>query len=294
MELLQLKYFQTVAYTEHISNAAKQLKIAQPSLSLTIKRLEDELGTSLFDRKGRNIQLSSSGKILLKHVNRIFIELENAQAEIEREEHHLAHTIKIAISNPRFLSGLISEFINCAPETTIIQSIRGKTDILSSLKRGDIELGIAGDTVQDEELESRLLVNEDIVLALPSNHRLTGVAELSLHHVADDPFITLANNEEYRTFTSMLCERAGFIPKSAFEVDSNLLVEIIKLDQGVALLPVSSCRTLGLNYRPLADHSATYPVRLYWRKNKVMTSSTDDLRNFIVSYYKEHHDLFRI
>ncbi|MHC8522501.1 LysR family transcriptional regulator [Rossellomorea sp. H39__3] len=126
MELLQLKYFQTVAYTEHLSNAAKQLTIAQPSLSLTIKRLEDELGTKLFDRKGRNIQLSASGKILLKHVNRIFIELENAQAEIEREEHHLANTIKIAISNPRFLSGLISEYINLSPETTIIQSIRGK------------------------------------------------------------------------------------------------------------------------------------------------------------------------
>ncbi|USK90750.1 LysR family transcriptional regulator [Rossellomorea marisflavi] len=293
MELLQLKYFQTVAYTEHLSNAAKQLTIAQPSLSLTIKRLEDELGTKLFDRKGRNIQLSASGKILLKHVNRIFIELENAQAEIEREEHHLANTIKIAISNPRFLSGLISEYINLSPETTIIQSIRGKSDILSSLKRGEVELGIAGDTVQDEELESRLLVNEDLVLALPSNHRLTGKTELSLSHVANEPFITLANNEEYRSFTSMLCEKAGFTPNTAFEVDSNLLVEIIKLDQGVALLPISICRKLGLNYRPLTDHSATYPVRIYWRKNKVLPSSTEGLRIFILSYYTDHHHLFK-
>ncbi|ASS63420.1 HTH-type transcriptional regulator GltC [Bacillus velezensis] len=87
MELLQLKYFQTVAYTEHISKAAEQLKIAQPSLSLTIKRLENELGTALFERKGRNIKLSSSGKILLKHVNRIFTEIENAQTEIQLEEH---------------------------------------------------------------------------------------------------------------------------------------------------------------------------------------------------------------
>ncbi len=57
-----LKYFQTVAYTEHISKATEQLKIAQPSLSLTIKRLENELGTTLFERKGRNIKLSSAGK----------------------------------------------------------------------------------------------------------------------------------------------------------------------------------------------------------------------------------------
>lgn len=111
MELLQLKYFQTVAYTEHISKAAEQLKIAQPSLSLTIKRLENELGTALFERKGRNIKLSSSGKILLKHVNRIFTEIENAQTEIQLEEHQMSDTIRISISNPRFLAGLMSEYI---------------------------------------------------------------------------------------------------------------------------------------------------------------------------------------
>ena len=64
MELLQLKYFQTVAYMEHITKASKKLNIAQPSLSLMIKRLEDEIGTPLFDRKGRNIQLNESGKII--------------------------------------------------------------------------------------------------------------------------------------------------------------------------------------------------------------------------------------
>lgn len=95
MELLQLKYFQTVAYTEHISKAAEQLKIAQPSLSLTIKRLENELGTNLFERKGRNIKLSSAGKILLKHVNRIFTEIENAQTEIQLEEHQISDTITL-------------------------------------------------------------------------------------------------------------------------------------------------------------------------------------------------------
>ncbi|MCY8819109.1 LysR family transcriptional regulator, partial [Bacillus atrophaeus] len=94
MELLQLKYFQTVAFTEHVSKAAKLLNIAQPSLSLTIRRLEDELGTKLFERKGRNIQLSSSGKILLKHVNRIFTEIENAQMEIQSEEHQIANAIR--------------------------------------------------------------------------------------------------------------------------------------------------------------------------------------------------------
>ncbi|OBA07037.1 LysR family transcriptional regulator [Bacillus subtilis] len=294
MELLQLKYFQTVAYTEHISKAAKQLNIAQPSLSLTIKRLEDELGTTLFERKGRNIQLSSSGKILLRHVNRIFTEIENAQLEIHSEEQLIASTIRISITNPRFLTGLISDYINHFPESKIIQAIGVKSEIFTSLKKGDIDLGIAGHPIQDEEIESCVLVNEDIVLVLPSNHRLTGNTKISLSHVADEPFITLANNVEYRDFTTLLCEKAGFIPNIAFEVDSNLLAEIIKLDQGVALLPISVCRTLGLNYIKVADDSATYPVCLSWIRHKTLSSSVRNFRDFIISYYKENYEMFKV
>ncbi|ASS71982.1 LysR family transcriptional regulator [Bacillus atrophaeus] len=294
MELLQLKYFQTVAFTEHMSKAAKLLNIAQPSLSLTIKRLEDELGTKLFERKGRNIQLSSSGKILLKHVNRIFTEIENAQMEIQSEEHQIANAIRISISNARFLSKLISEYINCFPESKIQQGIGVKSGIMTSLKKGDIDLGIASHPIQDEEIESCVLINEDIVLVLPSNHRYADETEISLSQVADEPFISLANNEEYSGFTTSLCEKAGFSPNHAFEVDSNLLVEIIKLDQGVALLPISVCRTLGLHYIKIADNSATYPVGLSWIRHKVLSSSVRNFRDFIISYYKDNYGMFKV
>jgi len=294
MELLQLKYFQTVAYTEHVSKAAKQLNIAQPSLSLTIKRLEDELGTALFERTGRNIRLSPSGKILLKHVNRIFAEIENAKREIHSEEQLISGTLNIAITNPRFLTGLISDYINLFPESKIIQALGVKSEICTSLKKGDIDLGITGHPIEDEEIESRVLVDEDIVLALPSNHKLTGSSKIPLSRAADEPFVTLANNAEYRDFTTLLCEKAGFVPNIAFQVDSHLLVEIIKLDQGVALLPISICRALGLNHIEIADDSATYPVGLSWSKHRTLSSSAENFRDFILSYYQQNHAIFKV
>ncbi|MDH2364173.1 MULTISPECIES: LysR family transcriptional regulator [Priestia] len=294
MELLQLKYFQTVAYTEHISKAAKQLNIAQPSLSLTIKRLEDELGTALFERKGRNIKLSSSGEILLKHVNRIFTEIENARMEIQSEEYQTSNTIRISISNSRFLSGLISEFICRFPETKIQQGIGVKSQIMTSLKKGEIDLGIAGHPIQDEEIETCVLVNEDIVLVLPSNHKHVGKSELGLREVANEPFISLANNEEYSTFTKELCKNAGFIPKNIFEVDSHLLVEIIKVNQGVALLPISICKQLKLNYTKIADFSPSYTVSLSWVRNKLLPSSVKNFRDFIISYFKDNYEIYKV
>jgi DNA-binding transcriptional LysR family regulator len=294
MELLQLKYFQMVAYTEHISKAAQQLNIAQPSLSLTIKRLEDELGTRLFHRKGRNIELSSSGKILLKHVNKIFMEIENAKTEIQSWDQEDARKVKISISNPRFLTGLISGYITHYPDTKIQQGIDVKSGILTSLKKGEIDLGIAGPPIVDEEIESCVLVDEDIVLVLPSNHKLAGKSEILLSQVANEPFISLANNEEYSDFTTTLCERAGFTPINNFEVDSNLLAEIIKLDQGVALLPISVCRKYDLNHVKIAGIDPTYTVGLSWVKDGLLSPSVRGFRDFIISYFKDNNELFKV
>ncbi|PYE48047.1 LysR family transcriptional regulator [Paenibacillus barcinonensis] len=285
MELLQLKYFQTVAYTEHISKAAAQLNIAQPSLSLTIKRLEDEMGTPLFHRKGRNIELNTAGKILLKHVNRIFVELENARLEIKEKHDELSSLIHIAISNSRFLSGLISEYLEKFPDSQLHQGIASRSDIMTQLKKGDIDLGITGHPIQDEEIESVVLVEEDIVLVVPSAHEYGGEKQISLCAAANESFLSLANNDEYRRFTMTLCEKAGFVPHLAFEVDSHTLVEIIRLDRGVALLPISVCRNLGLHYVSIADESSIYPISLSWAKHRTLSPAVSQFRDFITAYY---------
>ncbi|WP_427050612.1 LysR family transcriptional regulator [Paenibacillus sp. TC-CSREp1] len=294
MELLQLKYFQTVAYTEHISKAAAQLNIAQPSLSLTIKRLEDEMGTPLFHRKGRNIELNAAGKIMLKHVNRIFVELENARLAIKEKHDELSSLIRIAISNSRFLSGLISEYIEMCPNAQLHQGVASRSDIVTQLKKGDIDLGITGHPIVDEEIESVVLVEEHIVLVLPSTHPYSGEQEISLHAVANEPFLALANNDEYRRFTTMLCEKAGFVPHLAFEVDSHTLVEIIRLDRGVALLPISVCRNLGLHYVPITDDAAVYPISLSWVKHRNFSPFLEQFRDFITSYYVTNASMFRV
>ena len=82
MELLQLYYFMQVAKKENMSQVAKDLHIAQPSLSQTIKRLENELDTPLFDRQGKHLQLNEYGRIVERYGQHIFTALENIQSEI--------------------------------------------------------------------------------------------------------------------------------------------------------------------------------------------------------------------
>lgn len=82
MELLQLKYFSAAAAQEHITKAAEQLHIAQPALTQSIRRLEEELGVRLFNRSGRNIVLNEAGKLFLKRIAPILAELDRIPEEI--------------------------------------------------------------------------------------------------------------------------------------------------------------------------------------------------------------------
>lgn len=88
MELLQLRYFLALAKEEHMSHTAEKLFISQPSLSLTIKKLEDELGVKLFDRTGRNIKLNLYGKAFLPHVEDVFSSLERGVNELKKLQGH--------------------------------------------------------------------------------------------------------------------------------------------------------------------------------------------------------------
>ena len=89
MELLQLYYFQVTARFQHISKAAACLHITQPALSQTIKRLEKELETELFDRVGKEIVLNEKGEILLKYANSVLSSVESAKAELLQKKSEL-------------------------------------------------------------------------------------------------------------------------------------------------------------------------------------------------------------
>lgn len=289
MELLQLRYFQTVAYMEHISKAAKTLNISQPSLSLMIKRLEDEMGTRLFDRTGRNIQLNDSGKILLEHVNTIFSEIENAKMEIQNKYNETHKKITISISNPRFLSGMLMEYFNKNPDAYIQQSLGSRESISVQLKKGAIDLGIAGPPIEDESIESCVLVEEEVVLVVPNNHHLTNRTTIDLKEVASESFISLAGYEEYKSTINKLCQAAGFEPKIVFEVDYDLLIEMFQLNKCVGLIPITLCEKHQLNYVKISDQNSRFTVGLSWLKNKYLSSYAKEFKDFIITYYHSKH-----
>ncbi|MDS0524859.1 LysR family transcriptional regulator [Clostridium sp. SHJSY1] len=289
MELLQLKYFQVVAKMQHMTKAAKELNISQPSLSIMISRLETELGTLLFNRKARSIELNESGKMFLKRVNSIFSEIESAKLEIKEKIEINNNNISLAIGNTRFLFGILTEFLTKYPEVKLHQFLGNKDGMEESLMSGEIDFAMTSPPIEREEIQTIILREDEIVLVVPPNHRFATREKISLSEAKNENFISVVGTYTYRSFTDNLCNAAGFIPNIIFEVDDVLIYDMLHLGRGVALIPKSICEIYSnspLKLIPIDEPVCNFTIGLSWSKNRYLTKTAESFKDFVIEYYK--------
>ena len=293
MELLQLRYFQTVARLQHISRAAEELNVTQPSLSIMISRLEDELGARLFDRKGRNVVLDEGGHAFLARVNTILCDLESAKDEVRELAGNLSKRISIATTNPRLLSGFLKSFLSNHNDVIISQCCEMSNVIEKLLRSGKVDFCLCAPPVEGKGMESVVLCEDEIVLIVPKTHRLAHHSSVHLTEVAGDPFISLVQNYNYRSITDALCRAAGFAPNIAFEVDDALMVEMMSLGRGIALLPRYTVlpyrKNMNADYTMLKieDGGSRIKIGLSWLKNRYLPAASVNFRDYVIDKFNQ-------
>ncbi|WCK56533.1 LysR family transcriptional regulator [Aneurinibacillus sp. Ricciae_BoGa-3] len=241
MELLQLQYFRTVARLEHISKAAQELNIAQPSLSKTISRLEEDVGVPLFDRIGRQIQLNQYGRAFLRRVERIFTELEEGKRELADLSGFSKASISLAVTSPRVLPGLLGGFLASYPNTKFRQVISSTADMKRMLENSEVDFCISSPPIEGDGIESRHLLTEEVYLTVPPGHPLSARGSIDLREAAGEPFINMKVGYGFRDITDEFCRQAGFTPSFAFEGDEPAVIRsLVKAGLGVAFLPALS------------------------------------------------------
>lgn len=235
MELLQLKYFQTVARLEHMTRAAEELRIPQPALSKTISLLEKELGVLLFDRRGKYIHLNQYGKTFLTRVDQALGALEDGKQELNDLAGKTFGEVKLAVlAASNLLPDLLASFRKEHPHINfnLIQHFS------NSAARPDFDLCISSPPVNLEGNNNIPLISEEIFLAVPAEHPLAKRGSIKLNEVAGDDFISLKRGKVLREITDTFCKYAGFTPHVVFESDDPATVRgLIKAGQGIAFIP---------------------------------------------------------
>ncbi|AYF09140.1 MULTISPECIES: LysR family transcriptional regulator [Bacillus] len=289
MELLQLKYFQTVARLEHMTKAAEELHIAQPSLSKTIARLEKDLGVPLFDRQGRQITLNSFGKVFLKRVERIFHELSEGEREIKDLAELQQSSITLAVSIPRILPELLGSFLLEHPNVRFQQFLASTPSMKRQLDNIEIDFCISSVPIEGEEIIWEPLITEEIFLVVPSGHRLSGRESIHLHEVKDEPFISMNTGYGFRHLTDKFCKEAGFTPHIAFEVDEPTVIsDLIKQGLGIAFVPSLTLlknSTLALNKLRIIEPNCERTIGLSWSKKRYLSKTAQQFREFVIDYF---------
>ena len=288
MELLQIKYFRAIAETENISKAAQRLFIAQPSLSQTLKRLEEELGVPLFDRNGRKITLNSAGRIFLKYCDEITASLENARLELEELKGSEVSDVNIEV---RSASLLIPD---------IIKRIRDSSShIMPHIFQSgcsDADLRIYSD-ITAHSGASELLMREPMGIVIPEGHPLALLPEISRRDLEQYGFISLSPECSLYKIISHFCENASFTPNISTYVDSPALMrKLLKMNLGAAFVPKYTWADFfrdGLVFRFVSDMPMERFVLLSENERKYSSAAVKGCRDIIMEYFAGFSRRFR-
>ena len=300
MNLSQLEYFQIVAKEEHISRAAEKLHISQPSLSTTIRRLENELDTLLFDRVRRNIYLNEAGKKLLNHVNYIFSQITALEEDLQNKNFDMKHSLTMAINNATFLEDWLTEFISTQVNARIKQYTMSEDNMLKALLDETIDLAIGNFENIPHELFSKILTKDEYMVAVPSQHPLANKKELLFSDIKDEPFSSLPSSS-VNCFITAIFDQKNTKPNVIFEGQLSMMCKL--LSKGHALMfstreswkkyvhhaekqdPQLYNLLLDVHLTPISDLNTYFNLTVCWKKDRVLPTMAQKLLSVMLNEF---------
>ncbi len=237
MNIDQLKYFIAVAESMHLTSAADELNISEPAMSKAISRLEDEIGCKLFDRVGRNIQLSDSGEIFLPYAKSAVKELNDGLYEITLRNALDNNTVKIQCLPLILFPGLLHRILESYPDIAFMSSGAVPAhELENNLLTHKSDLCISSKIIQNKSFDSVTLVNEPLQLIVSDRHPFASEDKIHISDMLNDRFILTAQHSSLIRDYNALFQDAQQKPITIVVSNINETLEYIALDNLVAVM----------------------------------------------------------
>ena len=288
MELLQFEYFKKVAEARTLSEAAEQLHISQPSLSMTIHRFEDELQTKLFERQGRNIVLNKMGLTALKYTNEILETIDKLKEAASGDQTRHAMTIDLAVyTGSALFPSLLSGFKANHPGI-IVRMTQHNED---ATVHDETQFIITASMNRPYSKYTRIvLTTEDILLAVPLTHHLANRTSIKVAELQQLDLMMLSKNKSLRQTCNEFFSQAGIDPNVILETDDPaMLRNLISSGFGVSLVPEKTWGAyLGSRIKLLriSDIKFTRDLCMFVNTNALSTAGKQ-FRDYLKSYFGE-------
>ncbi|MBT0652112.1 LysR family transcriptional regulator [Geomobilimonas luticola] len=292
MDVRQLKFFLGVAASESFTKAAERLHIAQPALSIAIKKLEEELNVLLFNRRGRQISLTAEGEALLLHAHAILQGVSNAKREIADLRGLLKGEVRVGLTpmlSSFFFPRIISSFKLSHPGLRISISGDSAWSIQRSIGSGELDIGVIAGEVP-EGLDSHHLLREEIVACVYPGHPFAGRKKVGLRELLGEPLIHYKEGYHLRELIDELCAREGITP--AVVAESNLfslIRSLVKEKLGLAfflkMVVARDAEVAALS----CDPPLFMDLHIAWKKNSYLSRANRAFVDFLIQELDEYY-----
>nr|WP_203645184.1 LysR substrate-binding domain-containing protein [Streptomyces sp. SID14478] len=286
-----LRQFLVVARLEHLSRAAAELRVAQPSLSRTIGRLESELGTPLFDRSGR-LRLNDTGRLFRGYVERSLGELDAGRRAVAEAAGEGVGTVRLASETFLTLTGPLAAYKRAHPDLEIELQWSAAEDMAHRLRAQDVDLCVASQPIRAEGLASVQLLDEEVGLATALDHPLAGRAagdRVGIEELAELPFVAARPGHWQRRLLDRLFAARGLTPRIVCEVDELVAIAaLISAGLGVGLVPALAARrspaTAPLTWIGIDGPDCRRTLTLFWGADSHLPTAARLMRTTIAAW----------
>jgi LysR family transcriptional regulator, transcription activator of glutamate synthase operon len=278
MELHQLQYFIAIAEHGHFTRAAASLHVAQPSVSQQIRKLETELGAQLFHRLKRRVTLTEAGEALLPWARRIVSNIDAARTDVQELSNLERGRISIGATpsiGTHFLPATVAEFHRTHPGITFVLREAGSRILSSALEAGELDLALLILPVAQLAIETEMLIEEPILVAVPPDHPLSGRTSVRISDLRDEPFVLYRDGYDLREVTLSACHQAGFQPQVSLdggEMDS--VARFVNAGMGVALVPAMAFGSDERTGIPIREPGLTRSIGVAYRRERKLSAGT--------------------
>ncbi|MPZ67761.1 MAG: LysR family transcriptional regulator [Pseudonocardiaceae bacterium] len=271
MELHQIRYVLAVAKAGSFTRAAEELFLAQPSLSVQVRKLEKELGVDLFFRLGRRVELTTAGQAFLEHAEPAMFHVEQARSQAVAVRDLARGRVDIGVlpsTGATLLPEVLARYRSAYPsvEVRIIEN-NLSVEFERMVQTGKLDLAIIRAPWDKPGVTGRVLVREPLVAMLPPEHPLCGAPDVDLAKLATEDFVGMHRGHGLRDLMDAVCQRHGFTPDVMVETSQlSVLWGMVRSGVGVSVVPRlpargyetavplddpgDSCRELGSYPRP--------------------------------------------
>ncbi|MCV7177568.1 LysR family transcriptional regulator [Mycolicibacterium sphagni] len=287
MNLEELQWFVVLAETEHVTEAAAELGVSQPTLSRALTRVEQKAGAPLFDRVGRRLHLNEYGRIMLEHARRSIAEIQAALDRIAALRDPDTGRVRLAFLHSLanwYVPEQLRRFREAAPKIAFDLFQGAAHEIAESILDGGSDVAITSPRPDPTAFVWHRLYVERLCLAVPVGHRFAARARVSLSAAADEPFVVLEKPFGLRLLTDDLWAEVGISPEIVFEASEIPTMEgLVAAGFGVAVVPVpregSESRVVHV---PLSNSRAKREVGLAWRRDRQLAPPTERFVQFLI------------